>query len=238
MNIVVTKENKEQALQSVYKSIIGFIPGNHILNELLDYRANVQQNRLNKFSEFLKNGFEDITGKSFDPENLKSEHFLDVFESIVKKVASTSSEEKLKRYRNVLLRAMFQKDESEIFFKYLDLIDSISDSQIMILSGLYSHETFTDQTIQYYLGNPSLYNATDGMYIPESDKLGFLTSDGKKVFYSELQFFLIDLNSKGLINIAKNPASKGMVINKYEAEKYIIKEIGKEFIEFIKEYGK
>ncbi len=237
MDILVTKENKEQALQSVYKSIIGFIPGNHILNELLDYRANVQQNRLNKFSEFLKNSFEDVTGKSFDPEHLKSEHFIDVFETIVRKVASTGNEEKLKRYRNVLLRTMFEKNDSEIFFKYVDMIDSVSETQVLILSAMSSQKTFSNDAVIMYLNSPTKF-LKEELFTPEIDEAGIFMFNGQKLLFSELALFLDDLERKGLMYVNKNPASRSMITGLYKAVNYNISPIGKGFIEFIDEYGK
>lgn len=238
MSITVNKEQKIQVVELIYKSIIGFIPGNHIINEVLEFRTKVQQSRLNKFSDYLKSGFENITGKSLDPENLKSECFIDVFETILKKVATTSNEEKIKRYRNVLLRTMYEKDNSEISFKYIDLIESLTDSQILILSGLYTHETFTNITIQYYIGNPNLYNSTEQMFIPEADDTSFMTANGYKFLFSELEFFLIDLSSKGLITKIKHPATKSMLNVPFDNERYNITLIGKGFVEFIKDYGK
>lgn len=240
MNIIINKEEKSQAISLLYKGILGFVPGGHILDEMLEYRANVQRDRLSKFSEFLKNGFEDCTGKSFEPENLKSENFIDAFEVIIRKVASTSSEEKLKRYRNVLLRIMFEKNESEIFFKYVNLIEEVSETQVLILSGLHTNERFNEDTIKLFLINPEMYNDETNTTLPESDNIqrGFKMFNGQVILDSELDLFIHDLKSRGIINIIKNPVSKAYVNSDYVKEWYEIMPIGKGFIEFITEYGK
>lgn len=240
MNIIINKEEKSQAISLIYKGILGFVPGGHILDEMLEFRANVQRERLSKFSEFLKNGFEDYSGKSFEPENLKSENFIDAFEVIIRKVASTSSEEKLKRYRNVLLRIMFEKNESEIFFKYVNLIDEVSETQILILSGLYTNEYFTENTIKMFFVNPEMYNDKTNSLLPDIFEVeaGFKIFNGQTMLDSELSFFIHDLKAKGIINVTHNPLSKSYTNLKYGDERYELSQIGKGFIEFISEYGK
>lgn len=240
MNIIINKEERSQAFNLLYKGILGFVPGNHILDEILEFRGNVQRERLSKFSEFLKNGFEDCTGKSFEPENLKSENFIDAFEVIIRKVASTSSVEKLKRYRNVLLRIMFEKNESEIFFKYVNLIEEVSETQILILSGLSINDSFTENTIQMFLVNPEMFNDKKNSSFPDIFYVegGFEMFNGQVILNSELTFFIYDLKSKGIINVTRNPLSKSFNNFREGDERYELSPIGKGFIDFIAEYGK
>lgn len=236
MNQLITNEQKETATSLFIKSILGFIPGGHIIDELADFRANVQQDRLNKFSEYLKNGFEDITGKIFEPENLKSIQFIDAFESIMKKVVSTSSEEKLKRYRNVLLRVMYEKTESEMFFKYLGLIDEISETQILILSALSINGQLNESDIMRYLSNPEKRH---DYLLNLLEKNEFTLFTGQTISTSEVTFFIHELKSKGIISIVQEPPRQiqhGTVPSEPK-EIYKLSPIGKGFINFIEVYG-
>jgi hypothetical protein len=236
-NNLITKEHKENAVNFVFKSILGFIPGGHIVDELASFRSSVQQERLNKFSEYLRNGFEDITGKVFEPESLKSIQFIDAFESIMKKVASTSSEEKLKRYRNVLLKVMYQKTESEMFFKYLGLIDEISETQILILRALSANASLSESDIMRYLSNPEKWH---DYLLNLLEKNEFTLYNGQTISTSEVTFFIYELKSKGIISLVPEPPRQVQygATPAQPKEIYKTSPIGKEFLDFIREYGK
>lgn len=237
MDSKLTKEERQQSnVDFVVNSVLGFLPGGHIVTEIVEYRAKVQQERLNKFSDFLKKGFETCTDKSFDPETLKTEEFLDAFEAIIRKVASTSSEQKLKRYRNVLLRTMYEKNDSELFFKYLALIDEISETQILILSTLgHGGGGIEESEMMRQLSNPDDF----ADYAKNLLQLSLFTlANGQKIKTTEIDFFIHDLESKGIIE-NKN---RGIIKQTFTGEtpvpkKFSLTEIGSDFLEFIKEYG-
>lgn len=237
MNPLINKEQKETAASLIFKSILGFIPGGHVLDGLADFRSKVQQERLNKFSEFLRNGFEDVTGKIFEPESLKSIQFIDVFETIMKKVASTSSEQKLKRYRNVLLRVMYEKTESEMFFKYLGLIDEISETQILILSALSTNQQLNESEIMRYLSNPEKWQ---DYLLNLLEKNEFSLFTGQTISTSEVTFFIHELKNKGIIYVVPEPRQQIQhgTVPTSPKEIYKLSPIGKEFLNFIQEYGK
>ena len=237
MNHLITKEHKENALSLVYKSILGFIPGGHVVDGLADFRSSVQQERLNKFSEYLRNGFEDVTGKVFEPESLKSIQFIDAFDCIIRKVAATSSEEKLKRYRNVLLKVMYEKNESEMFFKYLGLIDEISETQILILSALSANGQLNESDIMRYLSNPEQWH---DYLLNLLEKSEFTLYNGQTISTSEVTFFIHELKSKGIISVVPEPPRQVQhgTVPTQPKEIYQTSPIGKGFLNFIEEYGK
>ncbi len=224
MTLLISKEDKEQAGSLVFKSVLGFLPGGHIIDELSEFRTNVHKERLNKFCEFLKEGFEEITEKSLDPENLKTEHFIDVFEIVIKRVISTSSNEKLKRLRNVLLKEMFEMNGSEIFLRNVNFIDSISETQVLILRCISRFNTkLSEIDIAKQLDKSDRTRNT-----LENIQIG----DFLFISRSELKFFINDLKNKGLLDWELQSASGS------PNEFFKINSIGSDFLWFIREQGK
>jgi hypothetical protein len=119
---------------SAAKALIGLVPfgGNAISEVLFEYRSRVKQNRLNRFTELLGESFEE--NADFDLESLKTEEFIDVFESVLRKVSQTRSKEKLLRFRDILLRQMRSpKTEIDNADFFLDLIGELDETAIHIL---------------------------------------------------------------------------------------------------------
>ncbi|MCW3084242.1 MAG: hypothetical protein JWP12_1608 [Bacteroidetes bacterium] len=231
-----------EGFKILYNSIIGFIPGGHISVELAQYRGRIQQERLNKFSVFLKEGFEKTTGKQFDPENLKTEDFTDSFETIIRKVVQTKSEEKLKRYRNVLLRQMLERGEHEMFSKFVALIDEVSDIEILILSAIMTFSK-PDNFIEIIRQLENPLGDTDYHAIPRSVKQEDIVIPNSITFSrDELKFYILDLKSKGLVDsvyplrqITYGPQRQN---TPFKDENFSLSIIGKRFVKFIDEYGK
>ncbi len=224
MTLIVNKEEKQQAASLVFKSVLGFIPGGHVVDGLVEFRSNVHKDRLNKFSEFLKEGFEEVTNKSFDPEHLKTEQFIDAFEIIIKRVASTSSSQKLKRFRNILLREMFETNNTERFLRNVNFIDSISEAQLLILIIFQKYNSkLTEFDIAKRLDKSNrTRNPLDNIQI---DEFEFISR-------SELKFFINDLKNKGLLDWELETAAGS------PNESFKINSIGSDFLWFIKEQGK
>ena len=99
-----------------------------MLNEILfEYRGRIKQNRLNKFTELLSDFFKDNS-------KINLEDFSDLLEAILKRVVDTKSEEKLKRFRDVLINGLNNQINYENTEPYLDLVKSLSEIEINILS--------------------------------------------------------------------------------------------------------
>lgn len=129
------KIDKKEIGISALKILISAIPlpcVSQALAEVIDYRGKIKQNRLNKFVELFSEFF--YNNPSIELENLKSEDFSDLFESVLKRVVLTKSEEKHKRLRDVLAKQIIKPntniDNSEIF---LDLISTLSETEISVL---------------------------------------------------------------------------------------------------------
>ena len=106
-----------------------------ILDEVLfGYRSRVKQERLNRFVEELEKYLRSMRSGDIDQEYLKSEEFGDIFESILRRVVNTASEEKVHRYKKILLNEIKHIYESDFKETFLDIAFRINDDQILILN--------------------------------------------------------------------------------------------------------
>lgn len=126
---------KKELFNSMAKSVFSVIPyaGTAITELVFEYNGRIRQNRLNKFVEFLSEGFSNQN--ELDIENIKTEHFNDVFEAVIKRVFTTKSETKLKRFRDIIIKELkSQHSETELIEIYLELISILSEEEIIILN--------------------------------------------------------------------------------------------------------
>jgi hypothetical protein len=106
-----------------------------ILDEVLfEYRSRVKQERLNRFVEELEKYFRSIHSGDIDREHLESEEFGDIFESILRRVVNTASEEKMHRFKKILLNEMTRTYTSDFKETFLDIVSRINEDQILILN--------------------------------------------------------------------------------------------------------
>lgn len=98
--------DKKEVFNSMAKSVFSVIPfaGTAITELVFEYNGRIKQNRLNKFVEFLSEGFSNQN--EVDIENIKTEHFNDVFEAVIKRVFTTKSGAKLKRFRDIIIKEL------------------------------------------------------------------------------------------------------------------------------------
>lgn len=133
--------DKKEILVSTLKSIFGAVPfGGTALNELFfEYNGQLKQKRLNHFVEILSENFTEESGIKL--ENIKTEDFNDLFESILQRVVRTKSELKLQRFKNILIKQLISPSEhSELNDHYLELISTLTEEEITIL---HNHRHFT-----------------------------------------------------------------------------------------------
>lgn len=137
---IMKKIDKKEILISTAKSIFGEIPFvGTALNELFfEYNGTIKQKRLNTFIEILTEYFSE--NSEVNIENIKTENFNDIFESVLKRVVTTKSKLKLIRFRDILINELKNPtSETELIEIYLDLITSLSEEELIIL---YSHKYF------------------------------------------------------------------------------------------------
>jgi hypothetical protein len=124
------KTNTKEVLQSTVKSLFGAIPyaGTAFNEVFFDYHSRIKQNRLNNFTEILAEYFEQHQDIQID--NIKTEHFADIFETVLKRVVQTKSKSKLKRFRTILINELKNPTEQiELVDLYLDLITTLELQQ-------------------------------------------------------------------------------------------------------------
>ena len=249
-------DKKEVVLASI-KSLFGAVPfvGTG-LNELIDFIPNLRQKRLNKFTEILTVYFQEI--QEINIENINTENFSDIFQSIIFRVTKTQSEEKLHHFKNILINELVSptKKINKVEL-YLDLISSLSEEEVLILSK-YSvfNEVYVNNIREFYSikneydshkNNPtkelkhigiektinSLSKAKEyidrkKIHFENLDK--YQTSEYYNISNRDFLFYKQSLFSKGLL-VEQN---QGLVFGGVEPfSKMLITEFGEEFILFI-----
>lgn len=128
--------DKREILNSTARSLFSLIPyaGTALTELVFEYSGRVKQNRLNHFIDVLSEGF--TKDSDVNLENIKTENFSDLFEAVIKRVLTTKSELKLKRFKDILLRELVTPSQDPEFVDvYLDLITKLSEDELLILYG-------------------------------------------------------------------------------------------------------
>ena len=126
--------DKKELSISGTKSLFGAVPYvGTALNELFfEYNGRIKQKRLNHFVEILSDYFAENSETNI--ENIQTEDFNDLFESVLKRVVTTKSTLKMERYRDILIKELSNPTkETELIDIYLDLISSLSEEELIIL---------------------------------------------------------------------------------------------------------
>ena len=223
------------------------------LNEFFfEYSSQIKQKRLNRFVEILEKYF--IEGSDINIENIKTENFNDLFESVLRKVVQTKSELKLIRFKDILIRELNSPSENaELNDHYLDLISNLTEMEISIL---YNHRYFTMEyeekinelnrlndnlsPLTRQLGNAKGTNKESDFQKPYEDLKKYIDSLSK---YKHAEFY--ELSENSFMFYKQRLFSKGLLID--DRMKRIgslpfvnmgITEFGIEFIDFIKNSDK
>lgn len=228
-------EKIKETLVGVSKAVLSNIPiAGALLNEVIfDIRGRIVQKRINSFVEsFLI--YVNEQGISFEDSLVTSETFNDVFISILKRVADTNSEDKLKIFRSILKYNITNLYESNFRETFLDLICRLDYIQIEILK-LY-RDTGRSGSIEIPEGNSGIVSQVTAksfkvkiteiiqVYYPY---LNTLEIEGK------YEFYMCDLISKALLIDTKNIGDTWNDIGKEGLTMLYITDFGKEFIKFI-----
>lgn len=126
-----TAEKSLYTLDQLVKVALGFIPGGHVIDSFIHYSSGLKQERLLGFAEDLKKLFAKELGKELEDYNFETEDFVDVFDSVMKRVISTNSSYKLDRFKAILLNTV--KGESDLAQVYVNLTVTLTETQIRIL---------------------------------------------------------------------------------------------------------
>jgi hypothetical protein len=216
--------NAKEVGVSTLKSLFGAVPYvGQVFNEVLfDYRSRVKQNRLNSFTELLSDFFK--ADREIDLDALKSEDFLDLFESVIGGVLQTKSIEKHRRFRDVLANQIVNPNRSyENSGTYLDLITSMGEMEIHILN----HHCVFDEELYLRAANVS-----GAMVESYNKEVAELNKRRKADFYGittgEFLFYKQTLSNRALM---LDRGIGGIDTKPYELMG--ITEFGKNFLKFI-----
>ena len=160
-----------------------------LLGEFLDYRSQVKLERLCRFFEEFMIYIESMDSCEVDQKHLKSEEFGDIFESVLRRVVNTASEEKVHRFKKILHNEMKHISKSDFKETFLDIAFRINEDQILILKHFRKVKDYESE------GN-SEQRVVDGEGAETSlrCKANFLGFDEAKYL-----FYVQDLVSKSLL---------------------------------------
>src|SRR5690606_3919762 len=116
------------------KSIFGAVPFvGSLFDELFfEYNGRIKQKRLNHFIEILADNF--TQESDIKIENIQTEDFNDLFESVLRRVVRTKSEWKLNKFKDILINELNSPTKQiELVELYLDLISDLSEEELTIL---------------------------------------------------------------------------------------------------------
>jgi len=193
-------ENKTKKLiieigESVVKGMFGAVPfaGTALNEAIFDGRSRIKQNRLlnfiKEFSEYLsKFNEEDI-----DQVYIKSEDFSDIFESIIRRVITFGSKEKLHKFKSILANQVVNSYHTDHAETFLDILSRINEEQIQILDT-YRQIKNGDINQDEELSDRNVIDANFEKRVSEIRSAKYFNLD-ENIYL----FYLQDLFSKGLL---------------------------------------
>ncbi len=129
------KELSEETKISIKKGLLGLVPygGQALMEYFIEHRTRVKQNRINSFIDSFINFLSSHIENEEELNNLDDENFHDIFESILIRISKTNNKAKRDRFNKILLKQVKAKDLKDFNETFLDLIEKLNDSQIVIL---------------------------------------------------------------------------------------------------------
>lgn len=219
------KDTKKEILISLIKSGLSAIPyAGGVLNEILfDGRSRLEQGRLNKFIEHLKDLFE-TDGERIDFEKMKSDDFSDLLIGVMDKARRTGSQDKLIRYKNIIANyLLYEITDLDNYMVFLNLVETTSEVELRVLVGI------SDHVDKYYSQAANRYFQDDRVK--------------REAWYNMTRFLKAshyDLNEETFMFCKQSLSAKALLIEKgigsFDYEPFFLMsttEFGKSFLEFI-----
>ena len=118
------------------EALLSRVPGGVglLTDTFIRHRNMIKQERVYDLLEELKKDVESMDSHEFDQEYLRNEEFSDILESILWRVVNTASEEKVHRFKMILLNEMKHTYKSDFKETFLDIVSRINEDQILILN--------------------------------------------------------------------------------------------------------
>jgi hypothetical protein len=180
---------------SVIKGAVGAIPfvGTALNECIFDCRGRVKQDRVNRFIEELTIYMTSVSENQINFDYIKSEEFGDVVESIMKRIVYNKSEEKMHRFKKILVKEMMAPSFSDYSETFLDIISNINEKQIEILDNYRKIEN-GELTSDENLADRNVLDANK-----EINSDAYLSHNYYNLDKSTYNFYVQDLISKSLL---------------------------------------
>lgn len=226
--------DKEAALETGRKIVFNRLPIlGDVFNELFDYGSRVKQNRLNTFTEYLESYFQNKG--SVDFRNLTTEEVYDFFDSVFRKVVRTTSDAKLRIYRDILIQKIEHPEQTANFDEiFLDLVEQLSEIEIRILFNHLryereignevqkhvdllniTYEKDRQRTAEYKLKQDGLPNRFEELEIEHTEAKQAADEQQEKVntvaFLIQMEYF--NLSEAEYLYFKQTMASRGLVVD-------------------------
>lgn len=212
------------------KYTIQKLPGFSLLEDLINFKSEVNKKRVYKFMEDLYERIRLEFGDDFNFEDLNNESFSDLLELILNKVKNTKSEFKKDRFQDILLLQIKTISENYLFAKFVDLLDKLNEIQIVLLQQMASSEQFT-----FGVGLHKGYTIIDGFLIENSTNTKMnefilsLKEYALKKKNDEIELYMLEMASFGLIKTFPQETQLG----RSGSPKYVVTDICQKFLSFI-----
>lgn len=180
---------------SVVKGAIGAIPlvGTALNEVVFECRGRIKQGRVNRFIAELTKYMQEVTENQINYPHIKSEEFSDIFESILKRIVYNKSEEKMHRFKNILIKNMMVISNSDYSETFLDIVSKINEKQIEILDiyrKIECKELISDDNLKER-------HVIDGNFVEKLSK--YRSFKYYDLAQSTYNFYVQDLISKSLL---------------------------------------
>ena len=125
-----------QSAESVIRGLVGAIPcvGTALNEAIFDLRARLKQERLERFVAYLIENLQTLEADKIDAAHLQSEEFVDFLEDVLIRAARAKGEEKRRKLAAVLAGRLQHAEGTSFDDRFLDLLLSLSEAQVRILS--------------------------------------------------------------------------------------------------------
>lgn len=122
--------------QSFQKMVLGFMPGGHVVDEFLNFRSKLKQERVLQFSESLSQALTQFSDNEIDESNFTTEAFVDIFDNVIKEVQLTNSAIKLERFKKIVVKQIVEPELYTEIQRYLLVVQEMNDIECELLEGI------------------------------------------------------------------------------------------------------
>lgn len=195
-------EHISKAADSIGEIALDSIPGGAVIKAIWNYGSELQTSRSLKFLEDFQRILEEKLGRNFYDHELQNKDFHDLFYVIMQEVQKTSSEEKLKRFRSLLLNQAVMPEKDSLNLKFVNILSRLNDIQLIII------ERMRDRVSSYRVDFVRLvaWNdpATNDGYAPRIDSNNIPIKIADNIIYTkstEIDFYVSELVSLGVLEM-------------------------------------